>query len=98
MLKTSLESSRKQVPIPVPLLMHHGSDVLGLSGQLKADRLETGIGELIMMDGLANVITRILFMVMLCVCLMVVTVPLNLSMLTQSALLLLLSFSVNLFT
>lgn len=50
------------------------------------------------MDGLANVITRILFMVMLCVCLMVVTVPLNLSMLTQSALLLLLSFSVNLFT
>lgn len=45
-----------------------------------------------MMDGLANVITRILFMVMLCVCLMVVTVPLNLSMLTQPALLLLLSF------
>lgn len=50
------------------------------------------------MDGLANVITRILFMVMLYVCLMVVTVPLNLSMLTQSALLLLLSFSVNLLT
>lgn len=30
----------------VPLLMHHGSDVLGLSGQFKADRLETGIGDL----------------------------------------------------